>query len=359
MSQIDAQHIDPRAREHQGWFDWTGRREHDASIVKERDVVSTAIAARNATVEYARFIAAIGIIAFHATGSTVGYFALPFFIALSSYFAAKRSSTFAKRARRVLVPFMIWSLIYAAARIAQAIFNGMPISSEFDWWMIVAGPAIHLWFLPFIFIVGLLAPHIAKCGLVGFGILAIACLLPLEFEKPFAQWHFAIPAMMVGIAAAHSWWAVAVVAVPASVALPHLVGCAAFLAAIHVKLKMQPIAKFVGSLSMTIYLVHPLVIAVVVRIVPEYVFFVSMIVSVIAAIAIDWSLPRVVGRFQRLRDARSDRNKNRKSDLPLDFQIEPKLIPTVWIDANVSAPPRAPRQPDPRRLRQPARVSSP
>lgn len=115
---------------------------------------------RNAALDYARLIAAIGIIVFHvgAPGAAVGYAALPFFLMLLlilAFPAALRQdfASYARsRASRLIWPWLTWSLVYGALKAAEVILGGKTVSSEFMPWMLLTGPALHLWFLPFAFI---------------------------------------------------------------------------------------------------------------------------------------------------------------------------------------------------------------
>lgn len=117
---------------------------------------------RNASFDYARLLAVFGIVLFHsgAPGAAWGYVGLPFFLLLLGVFAAPaaaRLSTAAyarTRARRLLTPWLIWSAIYAALLAVQAARNGRPVLADFDASMLLTGPALHLWFLPFAFVAG-------------------------------------------------------------------------------------------------------------------------------------------------------------------------------------------------------------
>lgn len=112
---------------------------------------------RSTALDYARFPAAIGIIIFHvgAPGANIGYAALPFFCILLVFLAfpaaVKKDFTAyaASRAKRLLQPWAIWSLVYAALKLAEVGVSEARLETEFAAWMLLTGPAIHLWFLPF------------------------------------------------------------------------------------------------------------------------------------------------------------------------------------------------------------------
>jgi hypothetical protein len=85
---------------------------------------------RNGLVDYARLLAAVGIIWFHAQapGSVFAYVALPFFLVL---LALPSKASVSVKAQRLLVPFVSWSLIYALINIALAVKNNRP---PLGWW---------------------------------------------------------------------------------------------------------------------------------------------------------------------------------------------------------------------------------
>ena len=123
---------------------------------------------RNGTLDYARLLAAFGIVFFHAgaPGGAIGYAALPFFLMLLVVLAfpgAVRVSFPAYlrgRVQRLLVPWVIWSGVYGVLKLAELVVTGAPFGSEFSLNMILTGTALHLWFLPFAF----LAFVIPSCG---------------------------------------------------------------------------------------------------------------------------------------------------------------------------------------------------
>lgn len=66
-----------------------------------------------------------------------------------------------KRAKRLLIPFALWSAIYAAYYAAVALPLGASLSELTTWWGPFAGTARHLWFLPFAFTAGTIASIVA------------------------------------------------------------------------------------------------------------------------------------------------------------------------------------------------------
>lgn len=74
-------------------------------------------------------------------------------------FPAAQRNTFLhfgrSRAQRLLLPWLVWSAIYGAMKLAEVAVTGVPLRHEFAPWMWLVGTAIHLWFLPFAFVTSL------------------------------------------------------------------------------------------------------------------------------------------------------------------------------------------------------------
>ncbi len=155
---------------------------------------------RNATIDYLRLAAAVGIVWFHsqAPGHWIAYLALPFFLVL---LGMPSTASLQKRARRLLWPFLIWSGIYAGVRVVFALRSGEP---PLGWWetgMLLAGTSVHLWFLPFAFMGTLVFRLIRPDWLVlVLPVLAavVVVLAPEAGIAPFQQWLFGIVPLTLG-----------------------------------------------------------------------------------------------------------------------------------------------------------------
>lgn len=133
---------------------------------------------RRAMIDVARLAAAYGIIWLHtprfdalAASRSIGRFAVPFFVFSTVFFvfeglARRPERTFGQYARarflRIYLPFMAWSAIYLAFKVVKGFLlpeqpNDYP-GVEILW----TGGFYHLWFLPFILVVSLLAFVTAK-----------------------------------------------------------------------------------------------------------------------------------------------------------------------------------------------------
>lgn len=170
----------------------------------------------NASYDYARLIAAFGIVLFHAQapGAQIGYAALPFFLMLMVVMAlpgaARTQPGSYARARwaRLMRPWLIWSAVYAALKLAEVALTGATLADEFAPHMLLTGPAIHLWFLPFAFVTCLaLYPLARRCaGRIGPALALLALALALQALRqgpalpvPLAQWAYVAPAACLGL----------------------------------------------------------------------------------------------------------------------------------------------------------------
>ncbi len=231
--------------------------------------------ARNGLIDYARFAAALGIVWFdsQAPGNRIAYVALPFFLVLLSMPTATRTS---QRARRLLQPFVVWSLVFAVVQIALALKVSAPPFSWWEWHMLLTGTWIHLWILPFAFLASVLAPWFQH-PLASFGAaILVATLLVLEGSPetvPFGQWSFGVIPVLVGIAFFSWGWRLAVIALVASWTILSfgrpspdnstiLYGTGLALLCLSIHLPATSVSHWCARLSVWIYLAHPLVIIV-------------------------------------------------------------------------------------------------
>lgn len=98
--------------------------------------------------------------------NTLGRFGTSFYILAAIFFTARAflarpeaSPWFAmqKRAKRLLLPYLIWCAIYAAFYFCTMMPQGHPVSVITRYWGPFFGTAPHLWFLPFAFAAGTIA----------------------------------------------------------------------------------------------------------------------------------------------------------------------------------------------------------
>lgn len=120
---------------------------------------------RRIDVEFLRVLACLGIVYFHAgvfsgISNAIAYSGLVVFVLISVFYAGKRKTTdeFSSLAKKILVPYVIWSAIY----LVLYYLSGKSISEIINLRSIVSGTSIHLWYLPFIFLVLVIVGQIKK-----------------------------------------------------------------------------------------------------------------------------------------------------------------------------------------------------
>jgi hypothetical protein len=252
---------------------------------------------RNGTLEYARLWAAFGIVFFHAKapGAAIGYAALPFFLILLVMMAAPAAQSHSfthymrSKASRLLMPWLAWSLIYGGLKLGEVLATGAPLASEFHLSMLLSGPALHLWFLPFAFAACLLVyasgavtgsgGNPLVCAL--FAVLALGSLLvqeALNAPAPFNQWLYGMPAVFMGLALVsgprHLGAQVMFITGFSALALVFGATAGLFQLVLAVSLFLfcttapspeTALARQAGAAAMGVYLAHPLILSVLSR----------------------------------------------------------------------------------------------
>lgn len=230
-------------------------------------------AERNGLIDYGRFAAALGITWFgiQAPGQRIAYIAVPFLLVL---LMTPSNLSLALRARRLLLPFLTWSIIFGMLHTALALKTNDPPFGWWDWHMVLSGTWSHLWILPFAFLAALVAPWfqhpIASLGAAWLAALLFVVNGP-PAAIPFGLWSFGVVPVLVGIAY-YSWgWRLAVITLigswmilqfgrPAPDNTTILVGCALALVCLSWRLPTTALSKWCARMSVWIYLAHPLVV---------------------------------------------------------------------------------------------------
>ncbi|PKL39693.1 MAG: hypothetical protein CVV44_05580 [Spirochaetae bacterium HGW-Spirochaetae-1] len=161
-------------------------------------------------IELFRILSAFGIVWFHShlKGGDIGYSGLLYFIILSLYLSGDNHSVI-QRSKRLLIPWLFWSFSYGFLNIITTkpfldISNGVLAG-------LLAGPHIHLWYLPFIFFTLILFDFIkSKLAISTIGIsaafIAFVSLVSVSLWRdysnslgaPWAQYFHALPAVFIG-----------------------------------------------------------------------------------------------------------------------------------------------------------------
>lgn len=262
---------------------------------------------QNGTLDAARLLAAAGIVVFHtgAPGAALGYAGLPFFLVLLVLLmpvsAEQGFNRFARhRFKRLILPWLGWSLVYGGLKLAEAFALQRPIEQSFAPWMLLTGPALHLWFLPFAFVASLaLWPLTTKgharaawpaagttarttawttAGIAAGIVLLLAIpllpmILPLQpMPIPVPQWLFALPPLLLGLVLlalpANMHWAFMALYAGLGLALDWpggmlqtAIGGGLVLACLALPCPANRWTDCAARLSLPLYLAHPLIIS--------------------------------------------------------------------------------------------------
>ena len=121
----------------------------------------------------------------------------------------------ARRARRLLRPWLVWSGVYIAVSILQSLRYGHRWNAQLDPSMWLIGGSFHLWFLPYGFAVSLLAlgaKRLFRDGRASAGVVISsavgaslqlfnqACEAALQLPAPLGLWLDGMPALGFGVA---------------------------------------------------------------------------------------------------------------------------------------------------------------
>lgn len=271
---------------------------------------------RNGSLDHARLIAAGGIVVFHsgAPGAAIGYAGLPFFLMLLillAWPAAERQpfgSFTGARAGRLLAPWVVWSGIYATLKLAE-VAAGHPFAAEFAPWMVLTGPALHLWFLPFAAVICMALWPLARAAVplgdparTVLAVLAVAVALGAllmqqgaALPRPLAQWAEAAPAVALGVGLAllpgHAARAALLAGTgamlvatgwPQGATQLALAGAALWLC-LMLPLPDGRASRMAADLALTVYLAHPMLAAILLRATPLPEASVALALTTLAA----------------------------------------------------------------------------
>lgn len=246
---------------------------------------------RRTALDLARFFGAFGVVVAHVQASKldwVGHLALALFLILTSVLAAQsfvKSGQYSMRARwrRLMLPWLFWCAFYWLVELDVS-----DRAQVFVWpsepWTIFAGPSIHLWFLPFVAVAGLLVAPLGRfvsdarrlaLALAGFATIAVPAFWMhqnMGFPQPVEQWFFGLPLYLLGLLFGFALpfgrvvWvvaAMALVTVVCTLIMPDqpwvwqgMIGIAAFWALWYLPVPAA-LAAFLGREAFGIYLMHP------------------------------------------------------------------------------------------------------
>ena len=278
------------------------------SSVIETESVTNSKKIRIANVERLRILAIFGIIWFHMEGvwgRSIGYAGLPVFIMIFCALSSRKSrpddfTSFAKKkAKRLLIPWLFWSIVYAVCMLLKQLLFGEHLSVSISISSFFIGPKIHLWYLPFSFVCGLIVNlvhrHTMRMSLTVTvllsSVIGILCLFfcsmimsSIQFSVPVPQWLFGLPGIPLGFAVGRVSFALqgrlqkmfclAIVLAVEGVCLllfclgyieiivPYSIAIVLVFVALMSKAQSDAQLLKFSSLSYGIYLIHPLVVSV-------------------------------------------------------------------------------------------------
>lgn len=257
---------------------------------------------RNGTIDLMRLVAAAGIVVFHAQapGQAIGLSGLHFFLMLIPALLLNSISprrnfaeTVSEKASRLLLPWLTWSAIFGGLKLAEIATTDSTFKEEFFLWMLATGPALHLWFLPFAFAASVLCTAIISPfhaivalgswsgPLIAAASLGLATIVMQNTDPghlpPLAQYVAAIPALLAGFAFASLQSLRKKTVLCATItALAALLGwtngllqlsvaSVALLLCFAKPTRASQLSSLAASMSLTVYLAHPLVLSVLER----------------------------------------------------------------------------------------------
>jgi peptidoglycan/LPS O-acetylase OafA/YrhL len=172
-------------------------------------------------IDLARFIAAFAVVAAHvfaAENGWIGHLAVAAFLILAALLAVQSLQRagevydWARRAPRILVPWLFWCAVYKIV-LVKVTDGPEKFALLTDPWSLLVGPFIHLWFLPFVLVASLCVQPVGRrvqsvrdimLGSAVLAVLGVAAFWVSDtagFPMPLPQWISSLPSFGYGLLA--------------------------------------------------------------------------------------------------------------------------------------------------------------
>lgn len=279
-----------------------------------------------------RVFAILAIVWFHVntTGFSrqLAYAGLPVFLVLSFALVVRSADQQAfttlmrRRSQRLLVPFLFWYFVYALVVGYLRVHHGLALVRP-TLLEVVRGPSIHLWYLPYVFAATLVirallrvsasAPGVWATLLGALGCILLAAHPAFDLPTPLAQWWYAAPTIGIGFALSYAReaprhsreyalaLAIGVLAAcaylaggpDASTALSYALGVTLVIGFSFIDLPRVAAVQSLASLTLGIYVLHPLVLIVLEKLLGPMQHAVARFgIAVFGATVVTWLLRR-------------------------------------------------------------------
>jgi surface polysaccharide O-acyltransferase-like enzyme len=296
-------------------------------------------------VERLRVLAILGIVWFHTEGlpgHRIAYAGLPalllifYSLIVRQGYAGTPEKFLKRRWRRLINPWIFWSLVYVVCHALKAVYAGdrIALNEVMTFRTFLMGAHLHLWYLPYAFVTGMIlyladrwipaTYQIAALWVsVWVGLLTLVAVQLHMYTQtvpaPLAQWEFSLATLPLGWAigrccrlparglqrmhllAVGLMVSLSCIALNArgygSVAIPYGLAVPAVCLAYAWPARRDFVTREAASLSYGIYLLHPLVIYVVARhLLPGGPFVAVMFLTLCLSGLLTWYIKRTPAR---------------------------------------------------------------
>ena len=194
-----------------------GRETSPAAV--STDGPSSAVKPRAWLLDWLQWPAVFAIVSAHVQGdqrSRILSAGLPLFLICTFVFCSRINArplgqVIATRWRRLMVPWLFWSLVYAVAFALHFWPDTSAIVAQYDRFTLLSGTSSHLWYLPYAFVLGVVAFVLQRWlrplpAAVQVAVLLLAFVACLAFDQwlgdldePCFQWVSSLASVPLGM----------------------------------------------------------------------------------------------------------------------------------------------------------------